>query len=113
MAEMSAEQRRTMIACVMRASSAALNRQLPVNVDDSTIMESTTVDGATLTYNARINLARSELQSNAAQLLDQAARRFVCSTPDMTQTIAMGGSYRYVWIDRDGALVHRMLIDRC
>ena len=31
----------------------------------------------------------------------------------MVQSIGYGGAYRYVWNDRNGRLVHRVLIDRC
>src|SRR5687768_6573155 len=95
MGELTAAQTRAIVACAMRNASVALNRQLPMRIDEITILESTTVEGTTLSYNGRIDLSASEIVADAAQRLEQGSRNYVCSQADMVQTMSFGGAYAY------------------
>lgn len=113
MAELTPGQIQAIVACAMRNASVALNRQLPLRIDEITILESTTVDGTTLSYNGRIDLGAGEIVADAPQRLERASRTYVCSQADMVQTMSFGGAYAYSWVDREGAPVHRFVISGC
>jgi hypothetical protein len=113
MTELSAAARNSILACVNRQAAESLNRQLPMQIDEMTILESVAAEGTLLTYSARITMTRAELPADAAELLGESTRRYVCGTTDMVETISYGGSYRYVWIDANGQPVHQLTILAC
>lgn len=112
-AEVDAATRRRAIACVFASSAAQIRAQLPVRIDEISELVEISSSGPVLTYTYRLGRSRAELPANVAQLLENGTRSNVCAQANMVQTIAIGGSYVYRWVDRDGRQIHQMGVDRC
>lgn len=107
------DEREAMIACAMRRSAALLNAQMPHRVDEITTLESVDAAGTMVIYNNRVDIDAGAVRAEHRAALEQATRQHVCQQADMVQTISFGGSYRYIWRDTRGALVHDLIVNRC
>ena len=101
------------LACFTREAAARFNRTLPSQVDPATTLERVSADGATLTYHYKVSIARSELRPGALDAFKPKVREKVCAAADMKSIVAIGGAYRYLWIDRNGEAIGELLVDAC
>jgi hypothetical protein len=106
-------QRLELIACANREAARVIMPRLPLQVDALTTLTSVVPSGPLLTYNARVSIDASQLAPAQIQQLHQATRANVCGQAPMRRTIAMGGAYAYVWIDRSGRSLPPLRIDSC
>ena len=113
LASFTSEEKRAFVACANREAARQVNPQLPKRVDDLTTLTSITPEDATVIYNYTVDLDAGQINAEALRQLEQATRANVCRQGNMVQTMAMGGSYAYVWNDRAGRPIHRMRIDAC
>ena len=113
MAELTESQRRALIACANATAARQLNSQMPMRVDDITILESVEAVGTTVVYNQRANVDARNVTPAIKASIDQSVRANVCGSEDMRSTISYGGAYTYVWIDRSGNFIHRLHITGC
>jgi glucose/arabinose dehydrogenase len=113
LASFTAEQKHAFVACANREAARQVNPQLPKRVDDLTTLTSITPEDATVVYNYTVDIDAGQINPAALRQLEQATRANVCRQMNMVQTMAMGGSYAYVWNDRAGRPIHRMRIDAC
>lgn len=112
-AEFSPEQRRQIVGCVNAAMARQVNAQLPQQIDPLTRLDRISTDGPLLTYHYSILRPASELPPQIGPQLETQTRRMVCAQPQMRQTLGLGGSYAYRWVDNQGTLVHQLRIDAC
>ena len=111
--EISVARRRAIVACVFQATARQINPQLPVQVDNVTRLDRITVSGATLTYHYTVARRLADLPANARQIMEGTTRNNACAQANMRQTLQMGGSYGYRWVDSAGRQIHRMTISAC
>ena len=110
---MSTAERHALIECANRYAAQQINAQTPMRVDDITTLESVTTSGTTVIYNQRANVDVRDITAPIRAQMDQTVRRNVCASEQMRNTISYGGGYRYIWVDRAGAFIHRVDITRC
>lgn len=113
MAQLDAATRRRMLSCILATTAAQIRTQLPLRIDELTELMEIASSGPALTYTYRISRRTTELPANAPQILESSTRTNVCAQANMVQTIAIGGSYAYRWLDRDGRQIHQMEVNRC
>ena len=101
------------LACFTREAAKKFNKGLPSKVDDSTTLTSVSANGVTLTYHYKVNLLREDLKPGALEAFKPGVKARVCNAEDMRSIIDTGGSYAYEWIDRNGRLIGRLLVDAC
>jgi hypothetical protein len=107
------EQRRQIVGCINTAAARQVNAQLPKQIDEITRLDSISTEGPLLTYHYTILRPVSSLPAGAAERLGTMTRTMVCGQAQMRQTLQLGGSYAYRWVDNQGALIHEIRIDAC
>ena len=105
--------RSAMLSCLARESARLLSGQLPLRIDEITILRSVAADGPQLTYLNDVEVDAAGLTAAESEALIETTRATVCSQPVMRAAISAGSSYRYIWFDRTGAEFNRMTIERC
>lgn len=113
LASFTPEQKRAFVACANREAARQVNPQLPKRVDQITTLTSIAAEDATVVYNYTVDVDAGTITDSARRQLEQATRASVCRQANMVQTMAMGGSYAYVWADRAGRPIHQLRIDAC
>lgn len=111
--QFSVEQRRQIVGCINAAAARQVNAQLPRQIDEITRLDRLTTEGPLLTYHYTVLRAASSLPPTAGQQLEELTRRMACAQPQMRQTLQLGGSYGYRWVDNQGALIYELRIDAC
>lgn len=101
------------LTCVQALMAGKINLIVPATVDPLTTLTSAQGEGTILRYNYRVDINGAAVTAGQRQAIADATRAYVCAQPDMVQTIAYGGAYRYVWNDRAERPLHQVLIDRC
>lgn len=112
-AEFDANQRRQIVSCLNAEAARQLNPQLPVQVDALTRLDRISTDGPLLTYHYSVSRRVSQLPAGLGPQLASNTRMTVCGRADMRQTLQLGGSYAYRWVDSDGAVIQEVRIDSC
>ena len=112
-ADFSASERIAMIACFQREGARQLNAQLPRQIDDLTVLHVATTEGPRLTYHYKIALDAGRITADQRAALVQVTRNNVCGQQSMRQTMSLGGSYGYVWIDPANVEIARTVIEGC
>jgi hypothetical protein len=107
------EQRRQIVGCINTAAARQVNAQLPKQIDEITRLDSLSTEGPLLTYHYTIQRAASSLPPGSGERLASMTRTMVCGQPQMRQTLQLGGSYAYRWVDNAGVLIHEVRIDNC
>jgi hypothetical protein len=107
------EQRRQIVGCINTAAARQVNAQLPKQIDEITRLDSLSTEGPLLTYHYPMLRPASSLPAGAAERLGTMTRTMVCGQAQMRQTLQLGGSYAYRWVDNAGALIHEIRIDAC
>jgi len=113
MSELSAAQRQTMMSCAQGEAARQLNAQTPIQVDELSAVRSVTAEGAQLTYHMQVQVNLADVTDAQRAGVVQSTRGNVCGLEQMRRTMAMGGSYRYIWTDRTGAEIARTVIAGC
>jgi len=72
-----------------------------------------TVEGAIAIYHMKVDVDVALVPMSAITSLKQATREHACSDTGMNNTIALGGGYRYIWTDKNGAVIGETTIDSC
>lgn len=111
LADISTEQRRTVVACINAAAVQQLNTQLPRQIDAATRLDRVRSEGTLLTY--EYTITQRNLPANVASQLQGLTRTTVCGQPQMRQTLELGGAYAYRWVDPDGQLIAEARVDNC
>lgn len=109
----SAEDMRRVITCATAVSAEEINRQLPLRVDELTVLNRVEAQGMNLTYFQTVAIALAQVTAETRQAVIESTRNNVCGAPDMALTIQRGGSYRYVWADQSGQLIAETRIASC
>jgi hypothetical protein len=112
-AAFSEAERLELIACANREVVRIMTPRMPLRVDALTTLTSVVSSGPLLTYTARVDIDASQLSPAQIEQLHQGTRTNACSQPSMRQTIAMGGAYAYVWVDRNGRSLPPLTISSC
>jgi hypothetical protein len=107
------EQRRQIVGCINTAAARQVNAQLPKQIDEITRLDSLSTEGPLLTYHYTILRPAASLPPGSGERLASMTRTMVCGQPQMRQTLQLGGSYAYRWVDNAGALIHEVRIDNC
>ena len=113
MSELSAAQRETMMSCAQGEAARQLNAQTPILVDEISAVDAVTAEGTQLTYHMQVLVNLADVTDAQRAGVVQATRGNVCGLEQMRRTMAMGGSYRYIWTDRTGAEIARTVIAGC
>jgi hypothetical protein len=106
-------QRRRIVSCVFTNTARQINGQLPVQVDEITRLDRITVAGPELTYHYTVSRRLAELPPNVRELAERSTRANSCAQDNLRQTLQMGGTYRYHWVDADGREIHIFRIEAC
>jgi len=101
------------LACFTRESAKKMNATLPKQIDETTRLESVSPQGTQLTYHYRVSFALADLKPGAFDAFKPSVAAKVCNAADMKAVIGMGGSYRYEWIDKNGAAIGSLLVSSC
>jgi hypothetical protein len=113
LAEISDARRVELIACANRQVVRIMTPRLPIQVDAMTSLTAVVASGPLLTYHSRVAVDASQVTAAQMEQVHRAARANACGQPSMRQTLAMGGSYAYVWTDRNGRSLPPLRIDSC
>lgn len=113
MNEFSPRERAAMVACWLRASADQIAGQLPLRVDNVTVLQSVTAEGQQVTYQYEVSVDSAQIDDARRAALIQSTRDFVCGRENMRTTMSYGGSFRYIWRDQAGIEITRTVIDRC
>jgi hypothetical protein len=90
-----------------------MSQSLPTRVDELTTLIGVLASGPSLVYSMRVDLSREDMSGEEIARREQLVRNNVCDTPQMRRTIGYGGSYQYVWLDRQGRRMHSFAIESC
>lgn len=101
------------ITCVFTNTAAQMDSQLPKKVDQMTTLVSVSSNGPTFNYTYVLDVAMDSVRQENIDSLEAATQQNTCSTDSMVNTISLGGSYFYRWVDRSGTQITSMLIDGC
>ncbi|HEX5183164.1 MAG TPA: hypothetical protein VFW19_08445 [Allosphingosinicella sp.] len=101
------------LACFTREAANGLNRQLPQRIDKATLLQRVSAEGTTLTYHYSVDLLSSELKPGALDAFKPNVIAKVCAATDMRRIISIGGSYRYIWLDRNGVTLGDLVVSSC
>jgi hypothetical protein len=101
------------LSCFTREAAKRFNATLPKKVDEATMLESVSAQGTQLTYHYRVTFARTDLKPGALDAFKPTVTEKVCTAEDMRAIVAVGGSYRYEWLDKNGAAIGSLVVDRC
>lgn len=107
------EQRRQIVGCINTAAARQVNAQLPKQIDEITRLDSISTEGPLLTYHYTILRPVASLPPGSGERLASMTRTMVCGQAQMRQTLQLGGSYAYRWVDNAGVLIHEMRVDAC
>lgn len=113
MANFSPAERIALVSCAQREVARQLNAQLPRQIDDLTLLHVITTEGAQLTYHFKLAVDAKDINAAQRANLVQTTRAHVCRQADMRQTMSLGGSYAYVWIDPGDIEIARTVIEAC
>lgn len=111
--EFTPEQRRQIVGCINTAAARQVNAQLPKQIDEITRLDSLSTEGPLLTYHYTILRPAASLPAGSGERLANMTRTMVCGQPQMRQTLQLGGSYAYRWVDNAGVLIHEVTISAC
>lgn len=106
-------QRAAAAACLQALVARQLNLGAPIAIDEATTFVSASSTGGMLQYNYRVDLDADQVTVAEREGLAASTRAAMCATPRIQQLLALGGSYRYVWVDRQDRPLHQLLIQRC
>lgn len=101
------------IACVFANTAAQMDPQLPKKVDEITTLVAVSSNGPTFNYTYVLDISLADVRQQNIDSLEATTMQNACSDPSMSQTIVLGGSYFYRWVDRSGTQITSMLIDAC
>lgn len=104
---------RRIVACANGITAEEMNRQLPVRVDEVTVLNRVAAEDTLFTYFSTIERAASQLSAEQRNAIAAGARAYVCAQSQMVATIRAGGAYRYVWSDPEGRPVTETRIASC
>ena len=113
LATLPAAQRTARLSCYTREAARRLGTRLPHQVDDVTMLERLTVEGTQLTYHNKVSVSRADVPAAAIQTLLGNVRTTVCGSESMRGTIGVGGSYRYIWLDRNNETLAELNVTSC
>ncbi|TFI56634.1 hypothetical protein E2493_19170 [Sphingomonas parva] len=101
------------LSCFTREAAKRFNTQLPQKVDEVTVLERVSAEGTRLTYHYTVDLLVADLPAGTSEAMQTGVRANVCKADDMRATMALGGSYRYVWIDRNRKPITEAVVSGC
>jgi hypothetical protein len=101
------------LSCFTREAAKQFNRTLPTKIDEATTLQRVGAEGPMLTYDYVVSLPKADLPANAMEAIKPKVREQVCASPDMRSIIAVGGSYRYRWSDRNAELIGETTVSAC
>lgn len=107
------EQRRQVVACFNAQTAEQLNPQLPRQIDPITRLDRLSAAGPVLTYYYTVSRSAASLGPNVGQQIESGIRRMACSQAPMRQSMEMGGSYKYRYVDNQGQLIHEFTVETC
>lgn len=106
-------QARTIITCANGLVARQMSRNLPTRVDELTTLIGVIASGTRIVYSMRVDLPREQMSGPEISRREQLVRNTVCGTRSMRSTISYGGSYQYIWLDRQGHRMHSFSIVTC
>jgi hypothetical protein len=101
------------LICFTREAAARFNKTLPNQVDAKTLLERVSAEGTTLTYHYKVDVLVNELRPGAVETFKPTVKGKVCGAADMRSIISIGGAYRYLWSDRNGASIGELVVNSC
>tara|TARA_B100000678_G_C18127411_1_gene469273 strand:+ start:137 stop:613 length:477 start_codon:yes stop_codon:yes gene_type:complete len=101
------------ISCVFTNTAAQMDAGLPEKIDEITSLVSVSSNGATFKYVYVLDVDVADVRQANIDSLKAATRNNACTSANMVQTMELGGSYFYRWVDRSGTLITTMLIEGC
>ena len=104
---------KAIITCVFANTAAQMDAELPQRIDDITALVSTSSHGTTFRYVYVLDVAMADVRQANIDSLRAATRQNACTDESMVQTMGLGGSYFYRWVDRRGTLITSMTISSC
>ncbi|HYI48253.1 MAG TPA: hypothetical protein VEX35_07300 [Allosphingosinicella sp.] len=111
--DFSQAERLEILSCINREAVRLMTPRLPIQIDSVTSLTAVVASGPLLTYHSRVAIDASQVTPAQMQLVHQAARANACGQPAMRQALSLGGSYAYVWTDRNGRSLPPLRIDSC
>ncbi len=80
-----------------------LRKQLPMQIDETTTLQSALGVGKTLIYYYRISQLKSDIDNDSFIVeARETLRQDVCQKKQMRSTLNIGGMYNYVYLSLDG-----------
>src|SRR3954468_18988393 len=110
--ELPVAERLTITACAQRLAADAINAQQATRHDPRMTLKAD-VEGSTLRYNYRLALDARQVPEPRRAEMERMIRADQCADAGARVVLANGGSYRFIWKDRSGAVIRDVLIDRC
>jgi hypothetical protein len=107
------KKRRAILRCYLRQISKELNRQLPARSDYTTLLERTSVAGATITYQFRADVYLKEIEPRSMKAWKSSVAAEICGDHVMHEIVSRGGAYRYLWRDRNGKYIDALVVSEC
>lgn len=105
--------RASLTACAQRAAADLINASPPGQTDPRWRFERAAAVGGTLQYHYRFASDARGVPAGLQSQLAARARTDVCAMAPMREVISNGGAFEYIWLNRTGAMIGGVRIDRC
>ena len=100
------------IASMQVKFAEEINKQLPMQIDEATVLQSVTVLGTTLIYNYRLHYDAAAIDKEYfLSEMQTSLSNGVCSTPEMVQVLEAGGKYLYSYLSQDNFNLGKVTFD--
>jgi len=88
-----------------------LRKQLPVQVDERTILQNVLSVGKTLQYHYRMQMTKGDIDyHNFHRDMSGKLKNYVCLEKNMRFTLDNGGAFKYIYTGSDGLLIDQITI---
>lgn len=111
--DMPAAERQAAMACSMRALAVELSRSVPIRLNEITTVVRVTSSGGQITYHNRVDADPDLFTDSYWNPVKADIARNTCTERASSNIIAFGGSFRWLWIDRDGNTMTELVVDHC
>ncbi len=97
----------------LKSEAAQINRSVPANLDELTILTGARAEGLNLKYEYKLTVLKDEINPNFAKLIFSDIKKRQCSRPLVPQLIRAGAKFQYYYSDKSGRYVGGVEISSC
>lgn len=104
-------QQQVTVAEALEISAKEFRKQLPLQIDEVTILQNVVNVGEMLIYHYRMSVAKDDIDVGYFhEEMTESLEYNVCNQKEMSSVLSMGGSYRYLYIGSGGKTIDEITI---